>query len=188
MTSTHLRNPALVVVDVQNGFVNHHSKPVVPVIADLVTAWAERRLPVVLTRYLNEPGSAFEKYFSWTRFMSSPDTDLAPGIQPLAAGHPVVDKLGYTLFNDEGNSLVGRHGWSDLVFCGIATESCVLKSAADAFEHGYGPWIVTDACASDAGPETHEAGLTVARRLIGRNQLITTTTLLGSLSPAGTNR
>lgn len=35
------------------------------------------------------------------------------------------------------------------MFCGIATERDVLKSAADAFEHGYGPWIVTDACASD---------------------------------------
>ena len=62
------------------------------------------------------------------------------------------------------------------MFCGIATERDVLKSAADAFEHGYGPWIVTDACASDAGPEIHESGLTVARRLIGRNQLIPTTT------------
>lgn len=185
MTSTQLSNPALVVVDVQNGFINHHSKHVVPAIASLITALTERWLPVVFTRYLNEPGSAFEKYFSWSRFMGSPDTDLASEIQPLAVGQPAVDKLGYTFFNDEGTALVREHGWSDLVFCGIATESCVLKSAADAFEHGYGPWIVTDACASDAGPETHEAGLTVARRLIGRNQLVTTTTLLGSLAPVG---
>lgn len=110
--------------------------------------------------------------------------ELTPEIQPFAVGHPIVDKLGYTLFNAEGAALVRERGWSDLVFCGIATESCVLKSATDAFEHGYGPWLVTDACASDAGPETHQAGLTVARRLIGRNQLITTATLLGSLAPA----
>ncbi|MEU4388719.1 isochorismatase family cysteine hydrolase [Promicromonospora sp. NPDC023805] len=188
MTSTHLSNPVLVVVDVQNGFVNQHSKHAVGAIVDLVTTWTALGLPVVFTRYLNQPGSAYEKYFSWSRLMDSPETDLVPELQPLAVGHPVIDKLGYTLFSSKGAELVRGQGWNDLVFCGIATESCVLKSAADAFEHGYGPWIVTDACASDAGPETHDAGLTVARRLIGRNQLITSSTLLKSIAPTGADR
>lgn len=188
MTSIQLHNPVLVVVDVQNGFVNRHSQHVVQAITDLVTTWTSRNLPVVFTRYLNQPASAYEKYFSWSRFMTSPDIDLVPEIQALAVGQPVVDKFGYTLFSDEGAALVQESGWSDLVFCGIATESCVLKSAADAFEHDYGPWIVTDACASDAGPEMHDAGLAVARRLIGRNQLITTSALLESYAPTGADR
>lgn len=33
---------------------------------------------------------------------------------------------------------------------------------------------MTDACASDAGPETHNAGLHIARRFIGAGQLVTT--------------
>ncbi len=74
-----------------------------------------------------------------------------------------------------------RAGWTDLAFCGIATESCVLKSAADAFEHGYAPWIVTDACASDAGPDVHDAGLLVARRLIGTGQLVDVEHVMGQL-------
>ncbi|WP_129789167.1 cysteine hydrolase family protein [Promicromonospora panici] len=188
MTNTQLHNPALVVVDVQNGFVNQHSRHAVGAIVDLIAAWTTRGLPVVFTRYLNQPGSAYEKYFSWSRLMDSPEIDLVPELQPLAVGHPVIDKLGYTLFSNEGAALVREQGWRDLVFCGIATESCVLKSAADAFENGYGPWIVTDACASDAGPETHNAGLTVARRLIGRNQLITSSTLLESIDRTGADR
>lgn len=187
MTS-HLSNPALVVVDVQNGFVNQHSKHAVGAIVDLVTAWTARGLPVVFTRYLNQPGSAYEKYFSWSRLMDSPEIDLVPELQSLAMGHPVIDKLGYTLFSNDGAALVRDQGWEDLIFCGIATESCVLKSAADAFENGYGPWIVTNACASDAGPETHDAGLTVARRLIGRNQLITSSTLLESIASTGADQ
>ncbi|MGW4855317.1 isochorismatase family protein [Streptomyces sp. NPDC004288] len=78
--------------------------------------------------------------------------------------------------------LIRRGGWTDLVFCGIATESCVLKSAADAFEHDYAPWIVTDACASDAGPDVHCAGLVVARRLIGTGQLVTSDHMIGQLT------
>lgn len=50
--------------------------------------------------------------------MSSPDIDLVPEIQALAFGQPVVDKLGFTLFSDEGAALVRENGWSDLVFCG----------------------------------------------------------------------
>lgn len=172
----------------QNGFLNHNSRHVVPAVASLVSAWAGRGLPVVFTRYFNQPGSSYEKYFSWSRLMDAPETDLTPQIADLAAGRLVLDKLGYTLFTDDGAALVRENGWHDLVFCGVATESCVLKSATDAFEHGYGPWIVTDACASDGGPDFHDAGLKVAQRLIGRGQLITTSTLLEQLAPAGASR
>lgn len=173
---------ALVVVDVQNGFVNHHSERTVPVVAALAQRWLKAGRPVVLTRYHNHPGSPFERYFSWTRLQAPPETDLAPTLTPLVSqAHAVIDKHGYTLFTPEAEQLIGKEGWTDLVFCGIATESCVLKSAADAFERGYAPWLVTDACASDAGPAVHDAGLLVARRLIGPRQLITTETLLAQL-------
>ena len=78
MTRTHLSNPVLVVVDVQNGFVNQHSEHAVGAVVDLVTTWTARGLPVVFTRYLNQPGSAYEKYFSWSRLMDSPEIDLVP--------------------------------------------------------------------------------------------------------------
>ena len=44
---------ALVVVDVQNGFVTDNSRHVVLVIADLVERWRAAGRPVVFTRYLN---------------------------------------------------------------------------------------------------------------------------------------
>lgn len=186
MPTDHLTRPALVVIDMQNGFLNHHSRHITPAVVALVQEWTSRGLPVVFTRFFNEPGSAYEKYFKWTRLVDSPETDLAPEIAAMADGSPVVDKPGYTLFTQEGAALVAEHGWTDLVFCGVATESCVLKSAVDAFEHGYGPWIATDACASDAGAPVHDAGLTVARRLVGKHQLVTVDDLLSRLTPIET--
>lgn len=176
---------ALIVVDVQNGFVNHHSRHVVPVIRGLVERWAGSGRPVVFTRYRNYPGSSFERFFGWSRLQGPPETDIVPELADQAASaHAVLDKAGYTLFTDEADALIDDAGWTDLVFCGIATESCVLKSAADAFERGHAPWILTDASASDAGPAVHDAGLTVARRLIGPRQLITTGDLLaGAAQP-----
>lgn len=165
---------ALVVVDVQNGFVNEHSAHAVPAVVNLLRAWIARRRPVVFTRYHNYPDSPYERLFSWTRLRASPETDLVPELAQFAQeARGIIDKTGYTCLTPEAEELIAKNGWTDLVFCGIATESCVLKSAADAFEHGLAPWIVTDACASDAGPAVHDAGLVVARRLIGRGQLIT---------------
>jgi nicotinamidase-related amidase len=174
---------ALVVIDMQNGFVNHHSRHAVPAVSDLVAQWYAADRPVIFTRYFNYPDSPYERFFQWHRLQEPPETEIVTELADAAArAHAVVDKTGYTLFTPEATDLLRQVGWTDLVFCGIATESCVLKSAADAFEHGYAPWIITDACASDAGPDVHDAGLLVARRLIGAGQLVTMANVMGQLT------
>lgn len=99
-------------------------------------------------------------------------------MRPYAArATATVDKPGYTLFTDHGTQVIADGGWSDLVFCGLTTESCVCKSAVDAFERDFTPWVVTDACGSHGGVEAHEAGLLVLRRFIGQGQMIASTDL-----------
>jgi nicotinamidase-related amidase len=172
------RKPVLVVVDVQNGFITEHSKPVVPVIVDLVRRWQAARGDVVFSRYLNYAGSPFERLIGWTKMADSPETDFVGELAPYVGPHtPVVDKHIYTLFTPEGTHLVDQRGWTDLYLCGIDTDSCVLKTAVDAFERDLTPWILKDACASHAGPEAHAAGLFIAGRFIGTNQIIQTTSL-----------
>lgn len=58
----------------------------------------------------------------------------------------MVDKAIYSLFNDEGARAIEEGGWRDLIFCGVATESCVLKSATDASERD----LHEDRCHDDA--------------------------------------
>ena len=179
----NIGNAALIAVDVQNGFVNQHSRRAVPAVAKLAAQWSAAGRPVIFTRYFNHPDSPYERFFQWRRLQGPPETDIVGELSEAAtAAHAVVDKTGYTLFTPEARDLIRQAGWTDLVFCGIATESCVLKSAVDAFEDGYAPWVVTDACASDAGPDVHDAGLVVTRRLIGRGQLITSERVIGQLA------
>ncbi len=164
---------ALVVVDVQNGFVNERSRHIVPVIAQLVDRWSSIGGAVVFTRYLNYSGSMYEQLMHWSRLQQSPEIDIVPELAERAKkGTAVIDKTGYTLFNSEGAELVQERAWKNMAFCGIATESCVLKSAVDAFERNITPWILVDACASHAGDTAHQAGLLVAGRFIGGGQLI----------------
>jgi nicotinamidase-related amidase len=177
------RKAALIVVDMQNGFLNHHTEHLVAKVAGLIDRWSATGQPVVFTRYLNHPGSPFERLIHWTRLQTSPETDIAPGLLAhVEQAVAVIDKPAYSWFTPQAASLAAEERWSDLVFCGVATESCVLKSAADAFERGFTPWIVSDACASDAGPEIHDAGLRIARRFIGSGQLVTSDQLLARLT------
>jgi nicotinamidase-related amidase len=172
------RKPVLVVVDVQNGFITEHSQPVTPIIIELVRRWQAAGGDLVFSRYLNYAGSPFERLIGWTKMADGPETELVAELASYVGPHtPVVDKYIYTLFTPEGTQLVNERGWTDLYICGIDTEICVLKTAVDAFERNLTPWILKDACASHAGPKAHTAGLFIAGRFIGANQIIHTTSL-----------
>jgi nicotinamidase-related amidase len=176
--------PVLVVVDVQNGFITEHSQSVIPVIVDLVRRWQSANGDVVFSRYLNYAGSPFERLIGWTKMANGPETEIVTELTPYIRPHtPVVDKCIYTLFTPDGTRLVNERGWTDLYICGIDTDVCVLKTAVDAFERNLTPWILKDACASHAGPEAHTAGLFIAARFIGTNQIIHTTSLSKSVMP-----
>lgn len=166
--------PVLVVVDVQNGFVRAESAYVVPRIVDLVDRWQAAGGDTVFTRYVNRPGSLFEKLIGWSELMGPPQTDIVDELAPYAdRATAIVDKHEYGLLNNvEGAGLIHRHGWTDLYVCGIATESCVLATALGAFEAGLVPWLVEDASATHAGAHVHDAGILVAQRFIGEGQII----------------
>jgi len=173
--SRGLAGAVLVIIDVQHGFVRPASAHVVPGIRDLAGRWTRAGGTTVLTRYLNRDGSAFERLIGWSGMMpGTPDVELVPEMAGAARrAVAVVDKHTYSSLTEEVCGLIAEHGWTDLYLCGIATESCVLKTAVDAFEAGLTPWIITDLSASHAGEEAHQAGLLVSSRFIGRGQLIT---------------
>jgi nicotinamidase-related amidase len=169
MADDHDPRSMLLVVDIQNGFVNDHTRHIIEIVNALIAAFSGRGEPVALTRFVNIPGSGHERWIGWTRFMHEPENALA---NALAAGsNPVFVKHGYTAFTPEFENHVREQRIARLVLCGIATDGCVLKSAVDAFERGIEPVVLTNACASHAGREIHDAGLLLLSRFIGPGQL-----------------
>ena len=94
----------------------------------------------------------------------------------------MIDKSFYTALTPKFIELVKENNWETIILCGIATESCVLKTAIDAFELGFRPIVISDACASDMGPNAHMAGLLVLESLIGRDQIMTSHQLIENLN------
>jgi len=179
------RSTALIVVDVQHGFVNRHSRSVLPAIVRLVEGWRAAGAPLVLTRFHNEVGSPYETITGWTRLRSAEEQALADELAPYAdPAVAVIDKAQSSVFTPEGARLIRDSGWSDLVLCGIDTDACVYDSAMAAYQSGLRPWIVTDACASSGGSEYHDAALLLAARNIGEGQLVTTDAVLSRIGGA----
>jgi nicotinamidase-related amidase len=178
--------PLLVVIDVQNGFVNAGSAHIVAAVADLAAKWRAAGGALMFTRYRNYPGSPFERLIGWHGLHSDEDTALAPGVADLAAGAPVVDKNTYSVLAGDPGSVIADGGFTDLFLCGIATDSCVLASAVAAFDAGLTPWVVADACASSATSappeECHRAALMLITRMIGGRQVITSAEALAMLT------
>lgn len=160
---------ALVVIDMQNGFVNEHTAHVVPHVTELVRCSAEN-VDVVFTRFVNRAGSAFERLLGWNGLQTAPATDIVPELAALAPC--IIDKHQYSAFTPELDALARSRSWQQVVLCGIATDACVLKTAFDAFERELSPVVVHDACASDGGLEAHIAGLLVIKRAIGKAQVL----------------
>ncbi|MFE2639407.1 isochorismatase family cysteine hydrolase [Streptomyces scopuliridis] len=170
---------ALVIVDVQAGFINEHSKDAVPTVVRLVDAWSAAGRPVVFTRFYNPPGSPYERVTGWTDLRTPEEQriveELTPYVQSAAA---VIDKPSSSALTPEFIRLVQDAGWTELVLAGIDTDACVYDTAIAAYHSGILPWIVTDACASTGGPEYHEAALLLARRNISPQRLLTVDELL----------
>jgi nicotinamidase-related amidase len=167
------------VVDVQNGFVNEQSAHVVPVIDDLAARWLAARGRVIFTRYRNEPGSLYERLIGWYELQSPDQIALSPQLEHHLddAGAEVIDKTVYSALTGQGLAAVEAAGFTEVVVCGIATDACVLATVLSAFDRGLTPWVVTDACASNASrheaAEVHRIALILMGRLIGEGQLIT---------------
>jgi nicotinamidase-related amidase len=169
----------LIVVDAQVGFVTEHSDPTIPTIVQVLRRWQDAGGASVLTQFVNAPESSYVRLIGWSELMpGEPEVDLDPRVAPLAASATLVmPKGGYSAITDPFIELAKARGWTDLYITGLDTESCVLATALRAFELGFTPWVVTDACASHAGPTVHQAGVLVMGRFLGGGQLVTTTDL-----------
>jgi len=158
----------LVIIDVQQGFINQWTRHIPKAVETLQREYSY----VIATKFINPDPSPFRQFIGWTRFAPDnvADTDLAfaPKEDSL-----VVEK---TIYSAAPNiiALSKEKQINDVTLCGIATDNCVLKTAVDLFESSIRPIILADYCASHGGPEAHNAGLLLLRRMVGSDQVITT--------------
>ena len=160
---------ALLVVDVQRGFLNPYTEHLPGRVRRLIERGAHD--PVLFTRFVNAAGGPYHRFLDWHDCAGPPATDLAPELTRWAVPDCVFTKLGYAGLPEALAERLRELEPEEVTVVGIDTDMCVLKVAMDVFDLGIKPVVLVDCCASTAGLQAHLAGLAVLARNIGADQL-----------------
>lgn len=168
-------NPALIVIDVQNGFVSKggsydllkmdtsNYRAVIPVIKELIEISRAAGIPVFYTQAVRESSgidllTKTHKILPKSReerIMRKPicvrgtwDAGVVDDIKPAARDHIVIKRRDSAFHDTEINVWLKSLGIDTLIFSGIDTSICVETSLREAFNIGYDIILISDATAS----------------------------------------
>ena len=150
---------ALIVVDVQNHFVNGGIRDLPKKISEYIENDGGKYDFVLFTQFVNMRGSNFTKLLGWDKCVSSPDIDIHSDLRKFVTKDNVFQKTAFSALKSELLAeFLKKNGVGKLVFCGTDTEACVYCSAVDAFDIGFEDVkVLIDLCGSSHGKEAHES-------------------------------
>jgi nicotinamidase-related amidase len=160
---------AVLVVDVQNGFLNDYTRHIPGRISELMQR--DRPHPILFTRFINERGGPYHRFLDWHACVDEPETCVADELLPYVDDRLVFAKPGLAGVSDELKLYLIEQKIDRVRLVGIDTDMCVLKVALDVFDLGVEPIVLVDCCASTSGLQAHLAGLAVLARNIGAERL-----------------
>ncbi len=158
MSTTRLdTNTALVVIDLQKGIValptSHPVAPVIERTRELLDAFRERGLPVVL---VNVAGGAPGRTQQQARRDALPAdwTDLVPELNRQPGDHVVTKKTWGAFTATDLDAYLKAAGVTQIVLTGVATSIGVESTARQAHELGYNVTLAVDAM-TDLSADAH---------------------------------
>ncbi len=126
---------------------------------------------VVLTRFVNRPGSNFERLLDWPKMQAdSAETRLFGTLEDK--GLHVVSKSIYSSWLPDVIARADELHCTQIVIFGLDSEACVFKTALDVFDAGLEPVVLKDLCESSGGSDQNETGLQLLASLTGVRQVI----------------
>lgn len=156
------KNKALVVVDVQAGFLTEYTSRCLPRIYELLDS--DEFSLVVATRFSNPAGSVFRTRIGWDGVSTRDEIRLDSRVEQRADA--VVDKTTYGA-GEELLDIFDEFGVSRATLVGIDTDVCVLHNAAYLFDHDVEVDVDLDGCATNGGPEADAAAVNLMARTVG---------------------
>lgn len=163
-------NAALFIVDVQNGFINQYTQDL-PILISKFLSQVEFKTQFFI-KFINEINSPFREWMSWDKMSSPSETDIPSILRELEI--PFLVKKSYSPFVNNNNLIdqLKDNGINEIYILGLETDVCILKTAVDAFELKFRPFVLAEFCRSCSGQVAHETALKLMPKFIGRNQVI----------------
>lgn len=158
---------ALVIIDMQNGFMNEYTKWNVDPIVQIADSFDY----VIGTRYINHLGTACYRFEGWKDCMVGTESvELVDEIKEIC--DVVIDKDKYSCWNSEFVDYIRDNNIGRIMFVGVNTACCVLASVFDTYNNLIDSYVIASLCASTNGTESHLRGLEVLRETITKDRVI----------------
>jgi len=172
----HEINPALLVIDMQNGFVSKGGsydlmglniskyRDVVPSLKQLIGFCRKVKIPIFYSQAVREesgidlltrshrilPKSREERIKRRPICIrGSWDAEIVEELKPNFDDHVVIKRRDSVFQDTEVEVWLRSLGIDSIIFAGIDTSICVESSLRDAFNHGYDIILISDATASN---------------------------------------
>lgn len=156
----------LLIIDLQNDFINENTKNIPNHIKDLILK--EKYDYIAFTQFINDVDSNFYLKLKYEGCM----TNIGQKIAIDTLGYPIFQKKIYTALNEELKQFIKKNDIEKIYLCGIDTDACVLKTAIDLFENNLDVKVIEDCCMSHSGREYHNYAISMLKKLIGNQNVI----------------
>lgn len=174
-TINHTLRPALLVIDVQNGFVSKggsydklgmdtsNYRAAVPKMRELIDLCREVGIPIFYTEAVREPSGIdlltrvhmMLPKLREERIRKVPicvrgtwDAQTIDELKPTDADHVIIKRRDSAFQDTEINAWLRALGINTIIFSGVDTSICVETSLRDGFNQGYDVILISDATAS----------------------------------------
>jgi len=165
----------VLVIDPQIGWLNRHTEPT---IKRLHSFLLEDGIldKTIITIFYNNEDSNFRRLLSWWKgFTSEHDAEFIPDFKALNV--PIFKRNTYGMPERFWRKLELMN-INNILITGVETDASIIKTAMDAFDRGISAWIVESLVASTYGKKGQEAGLAVAKKVLGRDHVLKTPNML----------
>ena len=159
-------NKLLLVIDVQNDFINDNTRNVKNKIEKLVES--NKYDNIVFTKFINDKDNILYKRINYKGCLSENGQEIAINTN----GNKIIAKKTYSALTDELEEYLNKHNISEIYLCGFDTDACVYKTAIDLFEKDYNVYVLNDYTMSSRGNELHNIFIDNLKRLIGKDNII----------------
>lgn len=156
----------LLVIDLQNEFINSHTKPLVGKIKKLLQR--NNFDFVASTRFINSANNPTFTRLGWKGCMDEESRKICVD----TTDYPVFEKTTYSAYNSELASFLKQNNIGKIYLCGVDADCCVLVTAMNLFENGYDIYVLEEYTYSTQGEVAKNHAFDILKRNIGAERLI----------------
>jgi nicotinamidase-related amidase len=156
---------ALIIIDVQNYFINDTVKDLPGRIAEYLKNNKGKYDFIFFAQGINTPDSHFVKQLGWKGNMTAEQQAIHPALREFLTNTNTFTKTTYSIFKNEAFvNKIKEENITDITFCGVDADACVLASMFDAFDLGYTIHLLEDLTKSHYGEEFDKAAMMIMRK------------------------